>query len=176
LSRDPQNPEHALTAAELDQLAVRDPTDVEATAAWLQHLEAFGVYFSAPLDLDFLMLQAFPEAYQGTAPVNGGPQIPAEGVALQQRVQQACRATLKGDGGNGDTYTDGEKLAFIWYSYLFLGRGKPSTHILALNELDGEALVAGTPGVLTRLIDVAQQKLSPPAVAHAADGVAVAPN
>jgi hypothetical protein len=174
LSRDPQNPERILTAAELDQLAARSAADAEAMAAWLQHLESFGVYFSSPLDLDFLMLEAFPEQYHGTAPVDGGPQIPAEGVALQQRVQQACRAALKGEGGNGNTYTDAEKLAFIWYSYLFLGRGKPSTHILALNELNDEALAAGTPGVLTRLVEAARQKLEPPPVADAAEAIGLA--
>jgi putative ATP-dependent endonuclease of OLD family len=169
LLRDPQNGQHVLTDEELTQLAQRNVADDAGMTAWIQHLEAFDVYFSSPLDLDFLMLQAFPEQYHATAPAGGGPQIPIEEAALQQRVQRACRAVLKADGGEGDTYTGEEKQAFIWYSYLFLGRSKPSTHLLALNQLNDAALIGGTPAILSRLVQKIRQKLDPPpAVAVAA--------
>ena len=103
LLRDPQNEQHVLTDEEVNQLAQRGVADNAGMTAWVQHLETFDVYFSSPLDLDFLMLQAFPGQYHATAPAAGGPQIPIEEVALEQRVQRASRAVLKADGGDGDT-------------------------------------------------------------------------
>jgi hypothetical protein len=162
LLRDPQNQGHVLTPAEFGQLAERDVGDIEGITAWLQHLEQFDVFFSAPIDLDFLMLRAFPNEYHATAPAGGGPQIPEEGNAYAERVRRACRAVLKADGGDGETYTEEEKREFIWYSYLFLGRSKPSTHLLALNQLDDPAINERTPDVLNRLIQRIQEKLNPP--------------
>jgi putative ATP-dependent endonuclease of the OLD family len=52
--------------------------DWEGIAAWLLHLETFDIFFSSPLDLDFMMLQTFPEEYHATANDGAGPQIPAE--------------------------------------------------------------------------------------------------
>jgi hypothetical protein len=138
-----------------------DVAEVETMAAWIEHLEEFGVFFSAPLDLDFLMLQTFPEEYQATAHEGGGPQIPEEDEAYTRRIARARRAVLKAEGGDGQTYTDDEKHAFIWYSYLFLGRGKPSTHLLALNQLEDDELVENAPEVLTRLIQRIENTLNP---------------
>jgi hypothetical protein len=42
---------------------------------------------------------------------------------------------------------------------LFLGRGKPATHILGLNELNDQKLRDGTPAVLQRLIARMREKL-----------------
>ena len=74
--------------------------------AWLEHLETFDIFFSAPLDLDFLMLQSFPDEYHATAVNGGGPQIPQAAPAYANRIQRACRAVLKPEGGDGATYTD----------------------------------------------------------------------
>lgn len=161
LLRDPQDATHTLTDDELAELPNRDVADEEGLAAWLQHLESFDVFFSAPLDLDFLMLTSFPEEYHATAADGGGPQIPQAEPAYANRIRRACRAVLKPEGGDGATYTDEEKLEFIWYSYLFLGRGKPSTHLLALNQIEHDALGFGAPGVLQRLIQRIEQKINP---------------
>lgn len=151
-----------LSDEELVEMAEWDVTDVESMATWVEHLEEFGVFFSAPLDLDFLMLEAFPEEYHATAHEGGGPQIPEEAEAYARRILRARRAVLKAEGGDGQTYTDDEKHAFIWYSYLFLGRGKPSTHLLALNQLEDDALGFGAPDVLGRLIHRIENTLNPP--------------
>ncbi|MEP6822743.1 MAG: TOPRIM nucleotidyl transferase/hydrolase domain-containing protein [Chthoniobacterales bacterium] len=158
---DPENAGNELTKEELAAMDEREVTAEEGMAAWIEHLEKFGVFFSAPLDLDFLMLQAFPTEYQATAHEDGGPQIPEEEQAYEKRILRACRAVLKAEGGHGQTYTDEEKEAFIWYSYLFLGRGKPSTHLLALNQLDDDAIGVGIPGVLERLIRRIENILNP---------------
>jgi hypothetical protein len=82
--------------------------------------------------------------------------------AYARRIARARRAVLKAEGGDGQTYSDDEKHAFIWYSYLFLGRGKPSTHLLALNQLEDDELVEDAPEVLTRLIERIEHTLNPP--------------
>ena len=112
-------------------------------------LEKHGVFFSAPLDLDFLMLRAFPAQYQAAG--GGSPRIPKDQAKLADRVQQAIAVVLKDGGGDGATYSDEEKEAFIWYSYLFLGKSKPATHLLALNRIKSPELIKSMPPVLVRL-------------------------
>ncbi|MCI0748316.1 MAG: AAA family ATPase [Verrucomicrobia subdivision 3 bacterium] len=132
-------------------------TDHKTIPGWANMLETHGVFFSAPLDLDFLMLRAFPTQYQAAG--GGSPRIPNEQAKLAERVRQATAVVLKEDGGDGSTYSEDEKQAFIWYSYLFLGKGKPTTHLLALNRLKPAELVKGMPPVLARLIKAIQAHL-----------------
>jgi energy-coupling factor transporter ATP-binding protein EcfA2 len=128
--------------------------DVDSMKSWIKKLEFFGVFFSEPLDLDFMMLQAFPDAYQIVPDGADGPDISeAEDDDYEEKVEQVIRAVLKEVGGVGDTYSDGDKLAFFWYRYLFLGRSKPATHILALSEIEDEDLATEAPAVLRRLMN-----------------------
>jgi hypothetical protein len=48
---------------------------------------------------------------------------------------------------------------FPWYSYLFLGRGKPGTHVLALSTLMDAELEASLPPVLRRVRERVTQML-----------------
>lgn len=129
--------------------------------AWLRGLEKCDVFVSYPLDLDFAMLRKFPAAYH-SAKTGRGPQIPDEASdaqAYEKRVLSACRAVLKSDSATGATYSESQKRAFIWYQYLFLGRGKPSTHILAMNEIPREDLWKKAPSRLRRLVNRVRKKL-----------------
>ncbi len=47
----------------------------------------------------------------------------------------------------------------VWYTYFFLNRGKPSTHIAALSQLSDEELKENVPPVLQRLIETADHIL-----------------
>lgn len=47
----------------------------------------------------------------------------------------------------------------IWYTYFFLNRGKPSTHIAVLSRLNDEAIKDNIPPVLGRLIEAAERIL-----------------
>ena len=47
----------------------------------------------------------------------------------------------------------------IWYTYFFLNRGKPSTHIAVLSRLSDEAIKGNIPPVLERLIETAERIL-----------------
>lgn len=117
---------------------------------WLERLENHGVFFSNPLDLDFLMLSSFPERYKGTA--NQGPRIPESGTPeYQSKLNSSLTTTLKPSNLGGDTYTPEQKALFIWYAYLFIGKSKPSTHLSALGSLNEDELGRFCPAVLNRL-------------------------
>lgn len=136
-------------------------TEVKVMDGWINCLEGEGVYFSGPLDLDFAMLTSFPEAYH-KATSGTGPRVPdatKHPAKYQERLVQARNAVLKNDTAMAESFSDAEKAAFIWYHHLFLGRGKPSTHILALNEIDSDVLWTNAPAPLKRMISKIQEIL-----------------
>jgi putative ATP-dependent endonuclease of the OLD family len=142
-----------LSNAEFVAMKTWDDADGDM-AGWVNWLEEYGVYVSFPLDLDYAMLTKFPLAYQA-AKTGNGPRIPDRNkkpTAYEERRQAAVRAVLKSPAAEGKTYTDDEKDAFIWYQHLFLGRGKPSTHILALNAIPPDELGKKAPVRLKRLV------------------------
>jgi hypothetical protein len=135
-----------LTEQELDELTV----EPENLGQWIKDLETYDVFFSRPLDLDLMMLEAFTTVYQSLAV--RGPQLPAAGTPEhQKRLASATKRVLGDEGGEGSTYSDKRRALFPWYSYLFLGRGKPSTHVLALSKLSDEDIEVALPKVLRRL-------------------------
>lgn len=146
-----------MDADEFAKLPNHKPSDQNIITGWTDLLEKHYVFFSAPLDLDFLMLRAFPKEYEASA--GGSPKIPDDKAKYDQRVRSAIRAVLKDEGGDGTTYSDEEKRAFIWYSYLFLGKGKPTTHLLALNRIKTAQLTKSLPPVLGRLLKAVRSKL-----------------
>jgi putative ATP-dependent endonuclease of OLD family len=143
-----------LSEKELSKMHGWDETDVMSKKTRIDSLEKFGVFFSKPLDLDFMMLTAFPAAYAVVADGADGPEIPDEGdVEYPSKLKRATRAVLKEAGTAGDTYSDEEKRSFFWYRYLFLGRSKPGTHIAALSRIDAKDLAGKSPKVLKRLMN-----------------------
>ena len=145
-----------LSDAELEGMHKWNPSD-ENLPNWVAFFEKYGVYFSSPLDLDFMMQIAFPDEYKATG--DRGPLIPkSDDPNRAAKIQEAIIAVLK-EGSSAATYSEAEQLAFFWYRYLFLGRGKPSTHIMALAAIDVARLRAGCPEVLKRLVTAMKRKL-----------------
>lgn len=138
----------------LEIMHKRDPKIIGNMQAFLNHLETWNVFFSQPLDLDLMMLKAHPEAYKTVATVGDGPS------ALQQdepkrTVQLAAdlRSVLGSKGSDGQTYTNDWTDLFPWYAYLFLRKGKPSTHLLALMSVKEKDMKDKCPAVLERLVN-----------------------
>jgi hypothetical protein len=142
-----------LTKKQLGEMHGWDAAETKNMAGWIESLEKYGVFFSQPLDLDFIMLKAFPAAYQGVSDEGDGPDIPDDAADYTAARKRVVRSVLKDAGTDGGTYSDDELRLFFWYRYLFLGRGKPSTHLLALSALDDDELKDNAPDVLLRLID-----------------------
>jgi predicted ATPase len=119
---------------------------------WLRAMEEQGVFFSDPLDLDFSMLESFPDAYQLPNPGGTGPRASNEALA------SAKKATLKTEGDD-TLYRDAYDDEFRWYPYLFLNRSKPETHISALTRISDEDLANGAPAPIKALIKHVKDKL-----------------
>nr|WP_286198503.1 TOPRIM nucleotidyl transferase/hydrolase domain-containing protein [Salinisphaera sp. G21_0] len=108
---------------------------------WVAALRNHNVYFSSPLDIDYSMLRAFPDQYR-TAPdeSSSGPSTQGQpGIAVL------------GDEGHPEFYAN-DLPNLRWYRYLFLGRGKPSTHIRVLGTIPSEQLAECAPEELQALV------------------------
>lgn len=133
-----------------------DEPSIEMMYMWLQRLNTYDVYFSEPLDLDFLMLKNYTEFYKNAIPENGGPQIPDKTTypdKFQEKLEAGVKATLKSDSAMGDTYSEEDRELMIWYNYHFLGRGKPTTHILALSSMTDDVITEATPDLFKTLFN-----------------------
>lgn len=152
-----------------------DESAINEQKQFLDFLESYKVFFSYPLDLDFLMLEAFPEYYKSLVRDSEGPIIKTDNGQkkvkdyesiqnysadeYKQRVEKAVHNTLKGNGSDGSTYSIEQKRLMIWYTYLFLNRGKPTTHLQFLSNITDDKLVSNLPKVLERLLEKAKKIL-----------------
>ena len=108
-------------------------------------LESRGVYFSEPLDLDFAMLLAFPDAY---------------GVEEDEPDEATIKAVLGKKHHDASQYSKDEQKLFNTYHQRFKLGSKPAAHIDALAQLTDEELLAGMPASLSRLADAVIAKLA----------------
>ncbi|MDD3597792.1 AAA family ATPase [Sulfuricurvum sp.] len=137
--------------------------DEHVESQWIEHLKRYDVYFSHPIDIDFMMLEKFSTHYMNLAPENGGPNILDTAHArYEPKTKQAIASVLKKDTDEIDladfTQPDHEK--YYWYRYLFLGRGKPTSHLEALVGIALPDLRARCPSVLEEVVENIHQKLS----------------
>jgi predicted ATP-dependent endonuclease of OLD family len=120
--------------------------DKDQIIAWLNHLEKWHVYFSAPLDFDMLLFKKFRSAY--TDHLDDGQLGPS--------AKGDPRDAVLGDPGvrpDIEMWASEKDLESLrWYRYLFLTHSKPSTHLRALSHLD-TADLADVPPRLARLLD-----------------------
>jgi putative ATP-dependent endonuclease of OLD family len=117
----------------------------EDISSWATSLRRFNVFFSSPLDIDYSMLKAFQEQYENA--IEDGSRGPSE--------NGEPRTSILGDEGYLNFYPD-ETGLLRWYRYLFLGRGKPSTHIRVLSTIPKEQLAAQAPEEMRLLVQSIQ--------------------
>ena len=164
-----------LTDEQLDGMSEWDVSDVASMQAWLDWLEQYNVFFSAPLDIDFMMLEQMESEYKKSLDATEGPRLEVvvdeekkriliqtiEGTGdysteYETRIKKNIKSTLKEEGGNGSTYSAKQQELMVWYTYFFLNRGKPSTHIAVLSRLSDEVIKDNIPLVLKRLMETAE--------------------
>lgn len=119
---------------------------------WLKALREEGIFFSFPLDIDFAMLTAFPDAYQYPNPGGHGPRDSRSAIGDKKAV------TLK-TGGDSELYHDDYDDEFKWYPYLFLNHSKPEAHITALSRIEDADLAENAPTELSALIEHLEKEL-----------------
>lgn len=163
-----------LTHQQLEGLHTVIEDNIQIQNSWIKRLEDFDVFFSYPLDLDFMMLEQFTNAYKSIIKENEGPQINKDEKNIKilnieniepsipeyiSRVEVAIQHSLKDKGGDGRTYTDEQKKLMIWYDYFFLKRGKPITHRLAMLTIEDNQFKNDLPEPLKKVLSRAIEKL-----------------
>ncbi len=155
-----------------------DIKETEGLQGWITMLEQYNIFFSSPLDIDFLMLEHYEHIYKDLLSEKEGPRlmvdengqkhqkfiidIESSGMCYpeyEKRVTDDVHHTLKYCGGNGKTYSESQKKLMVWYTYFFLNRGKPSTHIEAFSQISDGMLASAMPPVFERLVAAAEKAL-----------------
>ena len=163
---------------EFDGMHDWDVTDSGSLQSWINYLEQYNVFFSSPLDIDFLMLEHYGEVYKSLLGEKEGPSLmikekgknqqkyikdieilPTSYPEYVKRIKDDVRHTLKDCGGDGKTYSEEQKRLMVWYTYFFLNRGKPATHIEAFSKIGNEIQNSGMPDVFVRMIAAAEKAL-----------------
>nr|WP_187699664.1 AAA family ATPase [Pseudomonas fragi] len=123
-----------------------NPVDHSNLLGWMNRLKKYNVFFSAPLDLDLEMLNAFPDDYAAVIPKGGGPRMAAD---------KAAEVVLGTSGPGLAVYTgpyEDYPESFPQYRYHFLTHSKPATHLAALARVSKASLIAGMPAVLAEVV------------------------
>lgn len=131
----------------------QEPSDMAIIEGWLGFLRKHAVYFSAPLDLDLAMLEAFPEAYAALVSRGGGPKL---------STTKAAEVVLGSSGPSSALYVDqyaGHLALLPDYRYHFLTHSKPATHLEALTHIGSADLAENMPPVLKKLLMHIQTEL-----------------
>ena len=106
----------------------------------LTQLETFNVFFSAPMDLDFSMLVAFPEAFDVDDDDLIDPKLSQIKSVLGEKFYGRYQ------------YTPIQRKHFASYHQLFKIDSKPKSHIEALSNLSDDDLREEMPASLKRLV------------------------
>jgi putative ATP-dependent endonuclease of OLD family len=117
-----------------------EDTTWEPTAAGpVPGLERRHVYFAHPVDLDLMMMEAFPKAY---------------GATVDEQPDAATIASVLGKShANEDLLGEGVLALFDDYQRKFVSGSKPAAHLEALSMLTDEDLITGLPDVMRRLVE-----------------------
>lgn len=166
LKFDDEGDESSLDSPEWDNLKENDVNDVENMESWISLFqESYDVYFSVPLDLDFSLLEAFPELY--TSQAEQGPRLPDEdgpeyADALQRRIGQVLSSSHgdESSGELGSTFTAEQRKLLPWYKYLFVDGSKPVAHMRAMTQASPAQLQSNIPQSLKCLLRRAQELIS----------------
>lgn len=125
--------------------SLEDPAWEPPTVGPIPGLERQHVYFSHPIDLDMMMMRAFPEAYGVSE--TGAPD--ASGI----------EAVLGKSHANENRLDDDVLALFDSYHKKFNLGSKPVEHTEALSQLDDFDLDICIPGVLSRLVSDVKAQL-----------------
>ena len=113
------------------------------------------------MDLDFALLRKFSSAYRKALLTGAGPSIPEAGTKqYNDKLSEVVKSIFKSGDSGSPAYKISDQEFFFWYRYLFLGRGKPTTHFQAMANISRTTLAEDAPSVLKRLIKKMQAKLN----------------
>jgi putative ATP-dependent endonuclease of the OLD family len=154
----------SLEEIEYDTLYKKNDADIKDMDSWVEFFEKYyKVFFAKPLDLDFCMLEAFPDIYKT---LGNGPRLPAKpSTQYDEAILQRMKQVLAPDASKapdtlGSYYTKEQHELFPWYKYLFIDGSKPVNHMRALLKIDDSHLIKDAPEVFKRISEEARKILS----------------
>lgn len=106
------------------------------TVSIFDAMEERNIYFSTPLDLDFAMLEAYPEAYK---------------VIPEPPTKTTINRVLGDSHHCSDQYDIKQKALFETYKSYFKNGSKPANHIEGLANISDENLIKNMPESYRRL-------------------------
>lgn len=115
----------------------------------LDFLESCGIYFSAPLDLDFSMVSSYPSAYL----LDEDNVLPPADDILTAVLGRARKLAT-------EQYSPEQSALFAEYHRMFNRGSKPVQHLGALSNLSDEELLGEIPPVMSRLTDAVKSRLT----------------
>lgn len=111
-----------------------------ATVNIVDELEKCNVYFSSPLDIDYAMIEAFPDIFCEKDEVYGerGPQSTKKKEDEDEEQYELIKAVLKkGNSGIRYEFSADHLKYFLWYRYRFLSnKSKPASHIRMFSKIE----------------------------------------
>ncbi|WP_163468080.1 hypothetical protein [Fusobacterium sp. IOR10] len=132
--------------------------DDSKVKSWINLFEKYNIYFSYPVDLDFSMFLKFPEAYKNIE-VGKGPKISAETESIKSAIASVLKKENKYVENISEYEIDDNYDVWFWYRYLFLGKGKPVSHLNALLKIGEEDIKERAPKELGKLVLKAKKLL-----------------
>lgn len=141
--------EHDLTEEEVGGIPTWDDEQgiLIDDDGWIAKLESLGVFYSTPLDLDFMMMRAYPSAYR------------VKEEALCPPDEEAITAVLGKKHDVESQYSSEEQSFFDAYHQRFKLDSKPTSHLRAMASMSDEQLLSNLPDVLERMFDQIESKL-----------------
>ncbi|HEX8823251.1 MAG TPA: hypothetical protein VF794_25195, partial [Archangium sp.] len=86
---------------------------------------------------------------------------------LHQQRQHAAKWKKQGESALNAIFKEGNPTIpsaeiedYIWYRHLFLKRGKPATHLMALHDLPPETLRSAAPAPFGAMVELLQRMLT----------------
>ena len=121
--------------------------DIYIEDSYFETLEEKGVFFSQPIDLDMMMLEAYRDAYEIVDDEVKSPNV----QCIKRVLGDSAENTLK--------LPDFTVRLFDAYRKRFKGNSKPVTHLYALARIDDDCLMKNLPAPLKKLVEVVDEKL-----------------
>lgn len=131
-----------------------------ATINIVDELEKCNVYFSSPLDIDYAMIEAFPDIFCEKDEVYGerGPQNTKKKEGEEEQDELIKAVLKKGNSGIRYGFSADYLKYFLWYRYRFLSnKSKPASHIRMFSKIEEkytpEEMRAKLPSELIRVAE-----------------------
>ena len=130
-----------------EEIREKENLDIYIEDSHFETLEEKGVFFSQPIDLDMMMLEAYSKSYE------------IKGDEIKDPSFECIKRVL-GDSADGTMNLPRETIClFDAYRKRFKSNSKPVTHLYALARIDDECLSQNLPGPLKKLVEVVEEKL-----------------